>query len=102
WTCRTAWRLASRVCPGWPAYAAVAALLVSGPLAWGFSCGMDTGLAAALLLALLDAWTSPPSPGASRWWLAPAAASLGLALARPEGAGLALVAGTWAAWDARS
>lgn len=101
WSCRSLWILAIQILPAWLASLATAALVISGPVLWGSFCGMDTGLFAALILATWDAWTSRLASRGPRWFALPALFSAALALARPEGAVLALAAGAWAAVTVR-
>ncbi len=98
WSCRSIWHLAVQLLPVWMAHTVVLALMMSGPVIWGFFCGMDTGLMIALTLALWESWTSSIADRSQRWWVYPAGLSVALALTRPEGACLALVSGLWAAW----
>ena len=63
---------------------------LSGPLIWGFLCGMDLGLFVILLLAILKSFLSERETG--RYTKTVLFASL-LSLARPEGLAISLIVG---------
>lgn len=85
WTCLIAWCLVRRQAPAVLGHAAVAAILLSGPVARGFLSGTDFGLTACMALLAWDAWTGAAGGTGPRRWLKPVAATAGLLLARMPG-----------------
>jgi hypothetical protein len=99
WSLRSAWLLAKHLTQDvLLVHSAVIASVLGGPMIWGFFCGLDTGLMIALTLALWECWTSRLAARNRHGRWTAVALSVALAMARPEGAFLALGMGLAAAW----
>ena len=87
--CRTTYSLARLCIQPRMAQACVFGILLSGPITWGYFCGLDTGLMVTLTLVFWYVWRKSIDEGAQYGWVPLVAISSLLGLCRPEGAFLA-------------